>query len=484
MAAEAHAIEPPAAPLDLLIRNGTVATAGDVVRCDIGIRNGRIVALGEQLGTADQVIDATGRLVTPGGIDSHCHMDQQPWEGQATIDDFRSGTISAACGGTTTVIPFAMPLRGQSLRAVVDDYHQRARGKAVIDYAFPLVVSDPSPQALGQDLPALIRDGCTSFKVYLTYEGLALADEEVLNVLDLARREGALVMVHAENDAVVRWLTERLLATGKTGIQHHLDAHPSIGDREATHRAISFAELMDVPILITHVSHRDGAEQIRWAQTRGLKIYGETCPQYLFLSSDDIEGIGSNHNHGHGHAHAMEGVKYVCTPPPRDKANQEHIWRGLQNGTFQVLSSDHSPYRFTDKIKGGPSTPFTRVPNGVPGIELRMSLLLSEGVGKGRITPNQFVALTATNAARIYGLYPRKGTIAVGADADIVIWDTEREWQVSHSLLHDQCDYTPYEGMKLRGWPLQTFSRGELVWDGEAPRGEPGRGQFLPCDTP
>ena len=472
---------PAAVPLDLAIRNGTVATAGDTVRCDIGIRNGRIVALGEQVGRAESVIDATGRLVTPGGIDSHCHMDQQPWEGQATVDDFRSGTLSAACGGTTTVIPFAMPLRGQSLRAVVDDYHRRAAGKAVIDYAFHLVVSDPSPQVLGQDLPALIRDGCTSFKVYLTYEGLALADEEVLNVLDLAKREGAMVMVHAENDAVVRWLTERLLATGRTEIKHHLAAHPSISDREATHRAISFSELMDVPVLITHVSHRDGAEQIRWAQTRGLKIYGETCPQYLFLSAEDIEKPRCAH---HGHAHGMEGAKYVCTPPPREKANQEHIWRGLQNGTFQVLSSDHSPYRFTDKIKGGPNTPFSKVPNGLPGIELRMSLLLSEGVGKGRVTVNQFVALTATNAARIYGLYPRKGTIAIGADADIVIWDTEREWTVTHGLLHDNCDYTPYEGMRLRGWPLTTLSRGDIVWNGRESQAKPGRGQFLRCDLP
>jgi dihydropyrimidinase len=457
---------------DLLIRNGTLATAGDVTRCDIAVRQGRVVALGEDLGAAREVIDATGRLITPGGIDSHCHMDQQAWNGQATIDDFRSGTISAACGGTTTVMPFAMPLRGQSLRAVVDDYHQRARPKAVVDYAFHLVVSDPSPQVLGQELPALIRDGCTSFKIFLTYEDLALEDREVLEVLDFARREGALVMVHAENDAVVRWLTERLLRAGKTEIRHHLDAHPGVGDREATHRAISFAEVVGVPMLITHVSHREAAEQIRWAQTRGLKIYGETCPQYLFLTADDIA------------THGMEGAKCVCTPPPRDKANQEHIWRGLQNGTFQVFSSDHSAYRYVDKIKGGPSVPFTNVPNGVPGIELRMPLLLSEGVGKGRLTINQFVQLTATNAARIYGLYPRKGTIAVGSDADIVIWDTEREWVVTHDLLHDNCDYTPYEGMKLRGWPVMTLSRGEVVWNDGEVMGDPGRGQFLPCDLP
>jgi dihydropyrimidinase len=465
---------------DLLIRNGTVATAGDVVRCDIGIRDGRIAAVGTELGRAEQVIDATGRLVTPGGVDSHCHMDQQAWGGAETADDFRSGTLSAACGGTTTVIPFAMPLRGQSLRAVVEDYHRRAEGKTLVDYAFHLVMSDPSPQALGQDLPALIRDGCTSFKIYLTYEGLALADEEVLNVLEAAKREGALVMVHAENDAVVRWLTNRLLEKGKTDIKYHVDAHPAIGDREATHRAISFSELMDVPLLITHVSHRGATEQIRWAQTGGLKIYGETCPQYLFLSSDDIVGG----EEGHAHGHPLEGAKFVCTPPPRDKANQKYIWQGLQNGTFQVFSSDHSAYRFTEKVKGGPDTRFTNVPNGVPGIELRMSLLLSEGVGKGRLTLNQFVALTATNAARIYGLYPRKGTIAAGADADIVIWDTEREWTVTHSLLHDNCDYTPYEGMKLRGWPMTTLSRGEVVWNGSEPCAEPGRGQFLRCDLP
>jgi len=465
-----------AAPFDLIIRNGTVATAGDVVRCDIGIRNGKVVALGEDLGKAEQIIDARGTLVTPGGVDSHCHMDQQPWEGQATCDDFRSGTISASCGGTTTVIPFAMPLKGQSLRAVVDDYHRRATGKAVIDYAFHLVVADPTLQVLGQDLPALVRDGCTSFKVYLTYEGLALDDEQVLDVLDFAKREGALVMVHAENDAVVRWLTNKLLAEGKTGIEYHMSAHPHVGDREATHRAISFSELMDVPILVTHVSHRDGMDQIRWAQTRGLKIYGETCPQYLFLSAEDIVG--------HHHDHPLGGAKYVCTPPPRDKANQQYIWQGLQNGTFQVLSSDHSPYRFTEKTKHGAKTTFANVPNGIPGIELRAPLLLSEGVGKGRITLNQFVALNSTNAAKIYGLYPRKGTIAVGGDADIVIWDTEREWTVTHSLLHDQCDYTPYEGMKIKGWPELTLSRGEVVWNGKEPTAAPGRGRFLPCDLP
>ncbi len=457
---------------DLLVRGGTVATASDVFRADIAVSGGRIVALGEELGRAEAEIDARGKLVTPGGIDSHCHMDQQAWEGQETCDDFRSGTRSAACGGTTTVIPFAMPLKGQSLRAVVEDYHARARGKALIDYAFHLVVSDPTPQVLGQELPALIRDGCTSFKVYLTYEGLALSDYEVMEVLDLARRERAMVMVHAENDGVVRWLTDRLLRTGRTAVEHHLEAHPAAGDREATHRAITFAELAGVPMLITHVSHRMAAEQIRWAQDRGLRIYGETCPQYLFLSAEDIQG------------HGLEGAKHVCTPPPREKANQAHLWKALRNGTFQVFSSDHSAHRYTEKIKGGPAAPFTQIALGVPGIELRMPLLMSEGVGKGRIDLNRFVALTATNAARIYGIYPRKGSIAVGADADLVLWDMEREWTVRHELLHDNCDYTPYEGMKLRGFPCVSLSRGEVVWrDGEV-RDAAGRGQYLACDPP
>lgn len=458
--------------LDLIVRGGRIATAADVFHADIGISGGRIVQLGDDLGRADDVIDAGGRLVTPGGVDSHCHMDQPPWEGLATVDDFHTGTNSAACGGTTTVIPFAMQVRGQSLRAVVEDYHARARPKAVIDYAFHLVVGDPTPQVLGQELPALIRAGCTSIKIYLTYEGLALADRQVLDVLEVARREGALVMVHAENDACIQWLTERLLESGRTGLKHHVTAHSGIGEREATYRAIAFAELVDVPLLITHVSHGGAAEQIRMAQTRGLSIYGETCPQYLFLSSDDIDTAD------------MSGAKCVCTPPPRNKADQEILWQGLRNGTFQVFSSDHSPYRYVDKVRGGPGTPFTKVPNGVPGIETRLPLLLSEGVGKGRIDVNQFVALTATNAAKIYGLYPRKGTIAIGSDADLVIWDTEREFEITNDILHHATDYTPYEGMRINCWPLVTLARGEAVWRGGKDMARPGRGQFLRCATP
>jgi len=460
------------AKLDLKITNGTVATAADVFRCDIGVRNGRIVSLGDELPAAEETIDAKGRLVVPGGIDSHCHMDQQPWEGRETADDFRSGTISAACGGNTTVIPFAMQVRGQALRPIVDDYHERARSKAVIDYAFHIILGDPTPQVMGQELPALVRDGCTSIKIFLTYDLLVLSDYQVLEVLAFARREGAMIMIHAENNDCVRWLTEYLLAAGKTGIKFHGKAHSAVGDREATHRAIAFSELVDVPVLIAHVSARESAEQIRWAQDRGLRIFAETCPQYLFLTEDDMD------------THDMEGAKYVCTPPPRTKADQEYLWRGLKNGTFQVFSSDHSPLRYSEKISGGPRTPFHKIPGGVPGIETRLPLLFSEGVGKGRITLSQFVAVGATNAARIYGLYPRKGTIAVGSDADLAIWDTDREVIIRNDMLHHNADYTAYEGMKVKGWPIITISRGEVVWrDGEV-LGAPGRGEFLPCDLP
>ncbi len=462
------------ADFDLVVRNGTVATAADITRCDVGIRDGRIVALADSLDGGADTIDATGRLVLPGGIDSHCHIAQSGSFGVETADDFDSGTISAACGGTTTIIPFAAQGKGQSLRAVVDAYHARAEGKAVIDYAFHLIISDPTDQVLGQDLPALIREGCTSFKVYMTYDALKLDDAEMLKVLATARREGAMVMVHAENHDVIAWLTARLAAAGRTAPKYHAVAHAPQAEREATHRAITLAEIVDVPVLIVHVSARDAMEQLRAAQGRGLRIYGETCPQYLFLTADDLDRPG------------FEGAKFMCSPPPRDAANQEYIWRGLANGAFQVFSSDHAPYRYDagGKKAHGEDASFGKVANGVPGIEIRLPMLFSEGVGKGRITLEQFVALSATNAAKIYGLYPRKGTIAVGSDADIAIWDPEREVTISIDMLHDNMDYTPYEGRRVKGWPVTTLSRGEVVWDDGKVLGQPGRGRFLKCDLP
>ncbi len=460
---------------DLVVRNGTVVTAADVTRCDIGIVSGKITALGTSLAEGVDEIDATGRLVLPGGIDSHCHLDQPEYLGAVCADDFLSGTISAACGGNTTVMPFATAVRGNSMRAVVDDYRRRAEDKAVIDYAIHLIVTDAGERALGQELPALIKDGYTSLKIYLTYEGFKLDDIETLRVLEVARREGALVMVHAENDDCVRWLTEKLVLAGRTSPEFHAASRPMPVEREATHRAITLAEVADVPVLIVHVSGREAMEQIDWAQSRGLRVFAETCPQYLFLSEEDLAGPN------------CEGAKYICSPPPRDKANQEHIWRGLQRGIFQVFSSDHSPVRFAGadgKLPDGGGTPFTRIANGVPGLAARLPLLFSEGVNGGRLGLTEFVALASTNAAKIYGLYPRKGTIAVGSDADLAIWHPDREVVIRHELLHDNVDYTPYEGMKVKGWPEITISRGEVVWRDGALVGRPGRGHYLPAATP
>jgi len=459
---------------DLVIRNGTVATAGDTVQCDVGVRDGKVVALGASLGDGREDIDAAGKLVLPGGIDSHCHIAQTGSNGVETADDFRSGSISAACGGTTTIIPFAAQHRGESLRTVVDAYHARARGEAVIDYAFHLIISDPTDQVLGQDLPALIREGCTSFKVYMTYDALKLDDGQMLQVLATARREGAMVMVHAENHDVISWLSDRLVAAGKTAPKYHAVAHAAPAEREATHRAITLAEIVDVPVLIVHVSGREAIDQIGEAQRRGLRIYGETCPQYLFLTAGDMDRPG------------FEGAKFMCSPPPRDADNQEFVWRGLATGVLSVFSSDHAAYRYDDPNgkKLGEKAGFKKVPNGVPGLEIRLPMLYSEGVRTGRLSLNQFVAATATTPAKIYGLYPRKGTIAVGADADIAIWDPELAVTITSDMLHDNMDYTPYEGRRITGWPVTTLSRGEVVWDGKEPRGEPGRGQFLECDLP
>jgi dihydropyrimidinase len=459
---------------DLVIKNADVATAGDNFATDIGIKDGRIVSLAQSL-DGGEVIDANGRLVTPGGIDSHCHIAQPSANGSVCADDFESGTRTAACGGTTTIIPFAVQIKGQSLRAAVEDYHASAEGKTLVDYAFHLIISDPTAQVLGQELPALIREGYTSFKIYTTYDNLKLNDGQILDVLALARREQAMVMVHAENGDIITWMTEQLEQRGMTEPLYHAVSRPGPVEREATHRAITLAEVLDTPILLVHVSAAEAAEQIRMAQTRGLKIYGETCPQYLFLSEDDLDKPG------------FEGAKCICSPPPRDPANQQAIWDGLANGTFQVYSSDHAPTRFDDpkgKKLNGEDASFRYVPNGVPGIETRLPMLMSAGVMEGRITINQFVALTATNAARLYGIYPRKGTIAIGSDADIVVWDTETKRTVRNEDLHHDVDYTPYEGMAVNAWPALTLSRGVVVWDGKAPLDAAGRGEFLVCDNP
>jgi dihydropyrimidinase len=454
---------------DMVISGGTIATASDTYTADIGIRDGRITAIAAGLSGGERRIDAAGRLVLPGGVEAHCHIEQESGMGIMAADDYRSGSISAAFGGNTTIVPFAAQHRGQSLRDVVKLYHDRAGPKAVIDYAFHLIISDPTEQVLGQELPALIMQGYTSFKVFLTYDLMKLDDGQLLDVLSVAREHGAMTMVHAENNDMIKWLSQRLLDRGHVAPKFHAMSHARLAESEASNRAISLARLVDTPLLIVHVSTEEAASAILAARNKGLKVFGETCPQYLFLTAEDLDRDG------------MEGAKFCCSPPPRDASDQEAMWRGLRNGTFQVFHSDHAPYRFdeTGKLHAGPNAPFKSLANGVPGIELRMPLLFSEGVGKGRISLNEFVALTATNAARIYGLHPRKGTIAVGSDADIAIWDPDLEQTVRYVMLHDNVGYTPYEGMRLKGWPTTVINRGRVVVADGALQVEPGSGSYL-----
>ena len=458
------------ADFDTIISGGRISTAADTFACDIGIRDGRITALGEKLGTADEVIDASGKWVLPGGIDSHVHISQPSGDGIVMSDDFESATRSAAFGGNTTVLPFCMQEKGRSLREAVKEYHAKADGECYVDVSFHLIISDPTEQVVGQELPALVRDGYSSFKIFMTYEGLALSDFDILRVMAVARETRALVMVHAENDDVIRYLTDSFEQSGRTAPKYHATSRPVIAEREATYRAISLAELSDVPLMIVHVSNREAMEEIRRAQQKGLKILGETCPQYLTLTANDLDGLN------------MEGAKYVCSPPPRDTESQAACWEGLQQSVFSVFSSDHCPFRYDDpqgKLTPKGRTSFRWVPNGIPGVGARLPILFSEGVVKGRIDINRFVALTSTNHAKTYGLYPRKGTIAVGADADIAIWNPEIRQTLTHDLLKDGSDYTPYEGLEITGWPVLTMVRGKVVVRDGKLEGRKGHGTHL-----
>jgi dihydropyrimidinase len=462
---------------DLAIRGGTIVTASDTFSADIGVLDGKIVQISNQIIEARETIDATGLMVLPGGIDGHVHLSQPTSDGTVMADDFESGTRAAAAGGSTTILPFALQEKGKSLRQCVREYHDKAEGNCLVDVSFHLIVSDPTPQVLGQELPALVRDGYTSFKVFMTYDDLMLNDRELLEVFEVARREKALVMVHAEGHDAIKHMTRKLEESGKTAPYYHAIAHSEIAEREATHRAISHAQLTDIPIVIVHVSGRDPMEQIQWARQRGLKVFAETCPQYIVLTKDDLRGLNMD----------FEGAKYVCSPPPRDQASQRAIWAGLQDGTFDIFSSDHAPFKYqgpdnTGKDNPNARTSFKWVPNGIPGIETRLPILFSEGVSKGRISIERFVALTSTNPARLYGLYPKKGSIVIGADADIVLWDPTKEVTIRQQNLHHGADYTPYEGLEVTGWPIRTILRGKTVMADGQVTAQKGDGMYCTRD--
>ncbi|UOM35172.1 dihydropyrimidinase [Acuticoccus sp. I52.16.1] len=455
---------------DLVITGGTIATAADVFKADVGIKDGVVTALGIGLEGAE-TIDATGQYVLPGGIDSHVHIDQPSGEGITMADTFETGTLSGLFGGNTTLLPFCIQEKGKSLREALTQYHAKAEGNCYTDVSFHLVISDPSEAVLGQELPAAVEDGYTSFKVFMTYENLRLNDAEILAVMDTARRTGALAMVHCENEDAIRFLIDRHVAEGRLEPASHATTRPLAVEREATHRAISLAEVVDVPVVIVHVSNGAAMEEIERARARGMNVTGETCPQYIRLTEKDLEGMN------------WEGAKQVCSPPPRTEAEWENIWRGIENGVFDVFSSDHCPFRYDDdhgKLNPKGRTDFRHIPNGIPGVETRLPILFSEGVSKGRIDINRFVALTSTNHAKTYGLYPKKGTIAVGSDADIVLWDPQAQTTIRHADLHGGSDYTPYEGLEVKGLPKTVILRGKVMVKDGALTGTKADGKYLP----
>ncbi len=452
-----------------LVRNGTIVTSADRYDADILIEDGRIKTIGKGLpAQADTVIDAKGRLVMPGGIDVHTHLDM-PFGGTTSADDFETGTIAAAHGGTTTLIDFAIQSFGEGLYPAFDGWMKKAEDKAVIDYAFHMIVRELSDQAQ-IDMDKMVRhDGITSFKLFMAYPGVFMVDDAtIFKALVKTRENGGLVCMHAENGGVIDELVKEALRKGQTAPKYHALTRPTRAEGEATGRAIALAEMAGVPIYIVHLSCSDALEKVKQARDMGLPAYAETCPQYLFLSYDDYERPG------------FEGAGYVMSPPLREKWNQEALWKGLQKNDLQVVSTDHCPFCMNEadqKLLG--KDDFSKIPNGAPGIETRLMLLWDGGVRTGKIDAHRFVELVSTSPAKMFGLWPRKGTIAIGSDGDLVLFDPEKETTLSAKTHHMRVDYNPYEGRVVKGGPALVLSRGEVIVDHGVFTGQKGRGRFL-----
>jgi len=450
-----------------LIKNGVVVTAADQYEADVLIEDGKIAAIGRNFSeNVDEIIDAKGAYLFPGGIDPHTHLEM-PFGGTVTADDFETGTIAAAYGGTTTVIDFCLTDKGVPLKNSIQKWHDKSKDKAVIDYGFHLMVSEVNENVLNE-LPTIIEeDGITSFKVFMAYKNQFMADDETLfRTLLTAKEHGALVMVHAENGDVVDYLVKKALADGNTDPIYHALTRPPEAEGEATGRAAALTGLADSQLYVVHVSCAEAVEKIEAARKKGLHVYGETCPQYLVLDQSYLEKPN------------FEGAKYVWSPPLREKWNQDVLWNALKSGQLQTLGSDQCSFNFNGQKDLGKGD-FSKIPNGGPIIEDRFSLFFSEGVKKGRISINQFVDIVSTRIAKLFGLFPQKGTIAVGSDADIVIFDPNAERTISADTHHMNVDYNAFEGMKVTGEPISVLSRGEFVIRDKAFVGNPGSGQYL-----
>src|SRR5262250_262160 len=452
---------------DTIIANGRIVTATDTFAGDVAISHGKIAAIAGALPpeNAAQVIDAAGKYVLPGGIDVHTHLDM-PFGGTTSSDDFETGTRAAAFGGTTTLIDFAIQYKGQTLRTAFDTWMQKASGKAVCDYAFHCIVTDVAGAQL-EEMNALVREGVTSFKLFMAYPGIFMLDDgSIFKALRATAQNGGLVCMHAENGNAIDVMVQQALAEGKRAPKYHALTRPTTAEAEATARAIALAEMAGSPVYIVHLSCNDALEKVREARDRGLPVYAETCPQYLYLSLENMEKPG------------FESAKYVFTPPLREKWHQEKLWTGLKQDHLQVVSTDHCPFCFKEQKEMGKDD-FTKIPNGGPGIEHRMSLVYSGGVGKGRFSVNRFVELVSTTPAKLFGLFPRKGTVAVGSDADLVIFDPNREHTISAATHHMRVDYSMFEGIHVKGMPDVVLSRGRVIVEGDQFHGKAGQGSFL-----
>ncbi|MER5630519.1 dihydropyrimidinase [Streptomyces nitrosporeus] len=454
-----------------LITGGLVVTASDELHADVLIEHGRVIALaapGSQQWTADLVIDASQKYVIPGGVDAHTHMEM-PFGGTFASDTFETGTRAAAWGGTTTIVDFAVQTKGEALQAGLDSWHAKADGKCAIDYAFHMIMSDVNESTL-REMPRLVEHGVTSFKLFMAYPGVFYSDDgQILRAMQKAADVGGLIMMHAENGIAIDVLVEQALARGETDPRHHGEVRKALLEAEATHRAIQLARVAGAPLYVVHVSAEEAVAEIAAARDKGLPVFGETCPQYLFLSTDNLAEP------------EFEGAKYVCSTPLRPKEHQAALWRGLRTNDLQVVSTDHCPFCFTGQKDLGLGD-FSRIPNGLPGVENRMDLL-HQAVVDGHISRRRWIEIACATPARMFGLYPRKGTIAPGADADVVIYDPHSVQTLSAETHHMNVDYSAYQGKTVTGQVETVLSRGEVVIDRGKYVGRAGHGTFVPRTT-